>query len=228
MKRLAIFGDSFSSESTGTSWITVMRNNQILIDNYSFPGTSIWYSFKKFLKNYHKYDTIIFCFSHFQRIISIPDECPPEFHSVSLHTHLGIKTKDQKKIKIITDHHMLTLDSDGALYQYLYQKNFEDVNLICEKDNIQLINLLPFETPETVFDFPLNLSKSFVAPCFCNLFGVSRRELGNNVSFPTNDSRECHISYENNIKLGNFILNYLNNNDIIDRKLVDLEKVIYG
>ena len=56
--KLAIFGDSFGDDTgiwpiphsdVGPSWIDYLRNQNIDIDNYSQGGTSLFYSYQKFI-----------------------------------------------------------------------------------------------------------------------------------------------------------------------------------
>lgn len=221
MTKLAIFGDSFSSELKGYSWITYLRNEGMSIDNYSVPGTSVWYSFKKFLDHYDNYNSIIFCYSHCERIITIPANLPERLHCLNQSQYwVGLK-EDKITMKTITDYHLMTLDSDKRLYYYLYQKNFVDINTSCNIKNIRLINLMPFESEEYLFKYPLDSEFPPLGPCLYNLYEVSLRELAGR-NFPIPDSRECHMNLKNNSLLGKIIFDYLFNtkNDMIDTATV--------
>lgn len=65
--RIALYGDSFGTglgkaSSLPTAWYNILAEKLgAELDNYSAQGTSVYYSYDKFLKTYHKgYDMVIF------------------------------------------------------------------------------------------------------------------------------------------------------------------------
>lgn len=81
--KVGIFGDSFASERTlwneyknykylqdfGSSWVANFRfiNPNWKIENYSQPGTCLYYSYYHYLENKHKFDKIIFVYTNHGR-----------------------------------------------------------------------------------------------------------------------------------------------------------------
>ena len=70
---IAIFGDSFADSSINrdkfTSQTTYLSNDYN-IKNFAKAGTSLWWSYEKFIKNYEKFDTIIFVATGYGRIVT--------------------------------------------------------------------------------------------------------------------------------------------------------------
>jgi hypothetical protein len=69
--KITIFGDSFGDDTiesliqSETSWIDVLRENGHIITNFSKGGSSLYYSYERYLKyidshSYEEYDLIIF------------------------------------------------------------------------------------------------------------------------------------------------------------------------
>lgn len=73
--KIGIYGDSFANSpnqpSMKTHWSTLLQEKLEVetIDNYGIPGSSIFYSYTKFLDNYHKYDLNIFLVTEPNRYI---------------------------------------------------------------------------------------------------------------------------------------------------------------
>lgn len=73
--KIGIYGDSFANSpnqpSMKTHWSTLLREKLEVeaIDNYGMPGSSIFYSYTKFLDNYHKSDLNIFLVTEPNRYI---------------------------------------------------------------------------------------------------------------------------------------------------------------
>jgi hypothetical protein len=65
MKSIGIFGDSFTGVESWPSykyhWSRLLASNLGSdLTNYGKPGTSVYYSYKNFVQNYHKHDLNIF------------------------------------------------------------------------------------------------------------------------------------------------------------------------
>lgn len=67
MKSIGIYGDSFagminSLEYKPTHWASLIaKHYDAPLTNYSQPGSSVYFSYNEFLKNYSKHDLNIFC-----------------------------------------------------------------------------------------------------------------------------------------------------------------------
>lgn len=73
MKSIGVYGDSFAGAHTSTNhkethWSFLLANYyNTNITNYSEPGSSIYFSYKEFLKHYDKHDLNIFCVTEYTR-----------------------------------------------------------------------------------------------------------------------------------------------------------------
>lgn len=63
--RIGVYGDSFASSHTQSrdiAWYNILKKLIPCEDvkSYGISGTSLWYSYKKFLETYQEFDTIVF------------------------------------------------------------------------------------------------------------------------------------------------------------------------
>lgn len=61
--KIAVYGDSFATcrNSLETSWFKLLgKKLNCTVDSYGFPGTPVYYSYKKFMDTHKDYDRIIF------------------------------------------------------------------------------------------------------------------------------------------------------------------------
>lgn len=92
MIKIGVFGDSFGYEgsifnepinksniSIGYSWVTLLRNN-FEIDNFSQPGSDLYFSYYNFINNYKKYNKNIFLITNHNRFSF-------KFNSNFIHAH---------------------------------------------------------------------------------------------------------------------------------------------
>jgi len=74
---IGIFGDSFAQfnkDATPFHWSTIIKEKlNAEVEHYGYPSTSLFYSYKKFLENYTKYDLIIFAVTDPDRYVKTFD-----------------------------------------------------------------------------------------------------------------------------------------------------------
>lgn len=224
MTSLAIFGDSHSYIPNLTNSIESWPSRlfeKYKGDNYSLYGTSLWYSFDLFLKNYHKYTNVVFVYTSANRIHVLPP------HLASW----AFMTFEQPFIDMMDKNDLAAMKKVWAAHryiqniefdQYIYQKIFDDVNDICLKNNINLVNILPYENAglEELCN-PLDLSK-MSGSCITGIRFVSDNE--HLQPHPHEiDQRFCHLSNENNKILFEITYGLLNNKEqcIIHAREID-------
>jgi hypothetical protein len=242
--KIGIFGDSFASEGhmpvitpgknpqistyIDESWMNFIRKRNYEIISYGVPGTSSFYSFKKFMNHYKEYTHIVFLWSAFERIPNMPElyknfsSCYNVNHLENFKHILGRYTDKQiEEIKTIINAHSLTLDH--FFTSWMHQKMFDDVNILCKQSNIKIINIFSFLSEK--YDYNMDFSKQ-AGDVWCGLFKISRKEqsiFGFNSMSLGFDSRACHLSKENNKVLASLILDkFLKNDSNVD--VVDLNK----
>lgn len=226
---LGIFGDSFAhiqpkkliDESVGRRpWpLTLGKILDKKVSVHSAVATSTWYSYKKFLKNYHKMDTIVFCYSGNDRwhtINSDIDEAAPIHHIIRPDQIDHAEPEYRDMVKKLVDIHPYIFDPQ--LNRFVVQNVFNSINDICRDNNIDIVNVLTFE--ET-YGLPLtidisknagtvltNLSEIAISE-YLNRDGSPRDiDLANKISNSA-DKRFCHISPHNNTALAHVISNCL-------------------
>ena len=235
MKTLAVFGDSFSTPDkfrshTHICWVDILKEKYI-VDNFSFQGSSIYYSYTKFKENYEKYDKIVFVVTTASRIWA--RHIYEDLRSIE-QEHLGhinhqlqllnkhylniVQTYPEKKLIINT--------FKAALYYYQYIQNteldiFTAAGLIYEikklRPDVLMVSALPsYVENEFHADYLLDIvgHKNFLA----EITLMEHKAIGFNGwddfqkyldKKSLRDTRHCHITDENNIILGNKMLQWI-------------------
>jgi hypothetical protein len=233
---LGIFGDSFSADKetiigdvTLTTYTDIVAKQLGLTAvNFSYPGTSIWYSYKQFVKNYKKFSHIVFCYTDEDRWHYLPDYLH-RFSSIytkeKLDTFPTIGNKEYEEMTDLVKIHKLIHDSE--FNNFVFQTIFDKVNFICKRNGIKVINIMPFVNEK---NFDLDFSKNR-GMCYINLLSISDSELYHKLGgyrhkefrFFTGgpDLRKNHLTQENNKVLADIILE---NIDSETYKVIDLYK----
>ncbi len=207
---IGIFGDSYCDKKGNKivgSWAEVVNKHvkPNSVGYYGSSGTSQWWSYQEFLKHYHKYDTIFFVHSSIRRWPHLPEDL------MGHHYDVGYNISDSELIKEMNKY-FLHIFSDELL-SFIGESIFKAVNDTCRKNDIYLVNLVPFE----VF---YDLTTDY--PVITDIDEVSRSEEivfnGKNQNFfkvltdnKINDPRSCHLNNSNNQLLGNHIIDLLEN-----------------
>lgn len=221
--KLGIFGDSYAvkqyefpykmTKMYDPAWSALIEND-FVTDHHSKAGTSIWYSYKKFIANYKKYTHIVFCHTNPLRIQSLPDHLNGYSFLLS-RREPPLKNMNKIQIEQLTkvwDAYPYLQDME--LDWYIGQKIFDDVNALCKQENIKLVNVLPFEGIDNVIK-PINLEKTDYS-CIIGLRWVTLNE----VDFSFDINKPCHLSNYNNEVLYKLILKLFDSSEkqIIDTK----------
>lgn len=236
--KIGVFGDSFADRRHISSYINTDRGdeswiNQIQlqghdITTYGAPGTSCWYSYKKFLEHHMLYSHVVFCYSYTHRIHYLPAEYEKftSFIGQVNHLHLSgtfnnLNIEQQNEIRNLIK--SLEIVKDEMLDKFICQNIFDQVNQICKIKRIRLVNILPFEN-KTISTLDLTNRQG---DCLTNLLQISLKELPDFGSGSFSDPRYCHLSLENNNVLANIVLSSLNKplKQIID--LYELPEFLY-
>ena len=227
---IGVFGDSYADlnptqyidEGLGRMpwpmWLEKISGDTVV--SHAISASSVWYSYKSFLSNYEKYDTIIFCFSdiHRRHNINSPNGDYLGIYHVRTAEQLKHVPNEYKKIaSTLVDAYKILHDWD--LDKFIVQSIFETVNKLCDKAGIKLINILNFEE---INDIPLNVDISVVSnTVLTNLVQVSGREYIDFPNVPKDkeiykfitenmDKRFCHLSPYNNRVLAEVIHECIN------------------
>lgn len=204
---IGIFGDSFADYNNqyslvneNESWIRYLVDNTgATFECFGYGGTSIWYSFEKFKENYKKFTHIVFCQTFPHRIHHLPPELVG-YHHVKDPAPLSFMNISEKKImKSIIDIYYSKLFNKN-LDLFLAQQIFDQVNFLCEKENIKLATILPFEDLRYHENYIINLEKR-TGDCLLGIHHVATNEViaaSKPNGLTSGDTRYCHLSKENN------------------------------
>lgn len=221
--KIAIFGDSYGDMYThqhnGDMWaFKKLTTPNINLNNLSWPmilmlqknydvcnfakaGTSVFYSYDKFEKNYEEYDTIIFLVTEASRLyIENENIFAPN------NTTIGRIIKNSEPNHIFMNEYLAIsqyykyLQSD-KLHNFVRDSVVEKVESICKQKNKKLIMIPAIgNDPETTkiakyFDICLN--------------DISNKELmtqfGDMKYRTEKETRPCHMSENNNMILANLL-----------------------
>lgn len=186
--KIGIFGDSFASlrfeqENPSLDWVSYLSKEYEVV-NFANPGTSIYYSVKLFLKNFTKFDKVIFVVTHPSRL-TLPErsflldakenivEClTPRSAQDLLNT---CSQEDNRRIlKSVIDY-----------YTYLEDNEFTEY----------IANLM--------IDHVKSLHDSLLLVYYTDLMKVHEKEnnffkLSNSFYNSYDDVRNCHLTIDNN------------------------------
>ncbi len=208
--KIAVFGDSFADDynlwpdpyvGVGPSWVDYLRNQNIEIDNYSCGGTSLFYSYQKFILKYQEYDKVIFLVTSPGRItVPINDQTEDYYNIASVENKLKDCFDFERKIKLTAIRDYFIYVKYDVYDNVVHELLIEDI-LKKHKDTL----LIPcFENSKINNQIPLFNISHFEAE-FWNLEEI----LPN--SSEVYDARKCHMSEENNLMLGQEIYNWVKN-----------------
>lgn len=227
---LGVFGDSFADlgpielidDSIGRRpWpITLAGLMNAELGAYGLTATSTWYSYKTFLREHSKMDTVVFCYSSNDRwhTINTHNGTAPIHHVISP-AQLPFTIPEFRDLakKLLEVHPNIF---DPELNLFVVQNVFNSINDICREKNIKLVNILTFEeyngTPLSI-----DISKNS-GTVLTNLGDVSGAEIRKSDGSPKDktihrqitqfyDKRFCHISPYNNTVLANIIKDCMDN-----------------
>ena len=217
--KIAIYGDSFANNVVSLSskpWMKILAdtNRSLQITNYGEAGSSLWYSYRKYLDTYQNYDRHIFLITSDERFTlnkNLPVKHIAGWATVSTLIKDG-KIPDNKESQRLNNFAQ-------GMYEFLDPQFFNDVS------NCLYRHLLSMNNANTLF-----------LPCFehmkfkelnhrCSLFHISELDwiqYGLNTwAMALGDLRNCHMNPENNQILADKIYNWISNNTPVILKLED-------
>lgn len=221
---IGFFGDSYidANRREKSSWPAMVADSLNKTgDYYGMSGTSHWYSYEIFLKNYKKYDTIVFSHTSHSRWPHLPAE------EIGHHWQIGypdVHTSDLLK-KLNSVYHDIFSDE---LLNFLCGNIFKSINEICRDNNIHLINIFPFETQ-------YDTTTEFVSIFNIDKISIKEEMKYDNKKYMVSkwlasqhklDPRNCHLNERNNIIFSKIITDLIFNkvkNQSIDALTYDWE-----
>lgn len=209
---IGVFGDSYADRTIAPvlgkfrldeSWMQYIASLGHRVSSYGITGSASYHAFTCFLDHHEQFDHIVFCWSYVNRIQTMPFKYAQsssvkdveQFYSSSNFMRYN-KEEQADIVQILLGYQHLC---DINFNNWVQQKMFDDVNEICYKKNIKLVNLLPFIVK---LNHDISFSKK-QGDCLYRLIEVSKKEMEMSIH---GDVRSTHLSKENNQVLGDIIL----------------------
>lgn len=204
--RLAIFGDSFARQTIRhdlyEGWPRLLGKSLGITEvNFASPGTSTWWSYENFLKNYKNFDHIIFCHSNSQRYPCLPDDRKDEnIRHGDILGHNGPYMKELSKFYLdIFPLHFLKFVCKYIAYE---------VDTLCKQHNKKVIQLFTEkDTPALEIDSTFHGSRiyDFYYPDIVETATINNKTytmhqllFSSNLNQNPHDKRVCHFNSINN------------------------------
>lgn len=241
--KIGIFGDSFAAGDlfhNGVSWPrTLAEKCNCQYDVFARGGTSLFYSYSNFIKHYKKYSHIVFVYTEYTRVQTMPSHLEhfanvqlPDIENLRVHFHNNVDKDHQEELFYIAKARKYTDDDNFS--KFIYQTIFDNVNQICKDNDIKLVNIHPFEKEDNEV---ISLEKSN-GSCLLNLHIVSANEINHDpyewsrastlkhplfkVILEDVDIRPNHMNTHNNRVLADIISSSFDNiNEPLDLTTVD-------
>jgi len=236
--KIGIFGDSFADhrngqlttiigEHTNFSWPCLLRDAMDCpADLEGQSGTSIFYSYEKFMSLYKEYTHVVFVYSY-------PWRYPYLRHDLienDRYLHWLYNKDDRLLDKLGLDKDLALLFKSfnravpyilpDQLLNFIAKHVIREVNEICHKNNIKLVNVFLTDRntePYNVNDLSFSAIDHLDKVCSDERFNIR----GNSVSMTeicnrgNVDYRYCHLLPENNRKLAGLILSLFDKKEFI-------------
>lgn len=221
MNNIGIFGDSFATvnntDCIGRSW-PEMLSEKLNFKAYFYAevGTSIWWSYRKFRTFHKKNDIIVFVYSQHNRWHQLPKELTNCHHLTTTGNTIPESTPEKEKIISIIQKAYPYISSE-TFDLFIFQTIFDNVNRICQENNIKIINIMPFINE----DIPINILNR-CGPILTGLIKIASIEKSKftfeqqhsfNHMMMNGDKRPCHLNEYHNKVLSEIIFEEINRND---------------
>jgi hypothetical protein len=213
---VGIFGDSFADircDTDCTSWgnLLIQSLHSHRSESYGHTGTSNWHNYEVFLKNFTKYDAIVFCHTSAVRFPHLPE------YMLGKNWQVREPFENTELKNLMPAYKMLFSDT---LLDFISTSVFNSVNDLCKKHGKYLINVLCFSRVTHWYDIT---DTEF--PILDNLSAISKYEKvirnGQSISVidiiskeGVNDSRLCHLNVENNNRFATILKNAIDNKQL--------------
>lgn len=227
---IGFFGDSWIDIHGHTNedyWPVLTAKKCNLTPAYiGASGSSHYNAYKKFLKNYKKFEVIVFSHTAYTRYPCLPEE-EEEKH---LHWNTGQFSDSNLKNEFFNKvgPYYFDLFPDDLL-TFICGHIYHEINQTCLENNIYLINVFPYGVKyDTVTEFPI----------IRNLQNVSSREVIKidgkeyntqqwlSKSWTGLDFRMCHLNFSNHEMLSNILANIIKEKPY--NKTYDLSRYPYS
>lgn len=138
--KIAIFGDSYAASTGPTSWgsfLATMNNCQV--ENFAKRGTSLFYSYLKFIDNYKNFDVIVFLVTAPGRLHH-PEQAIPNLFSAEYRLKNGPHPPGVEELIKASIQYYLHLQN-SEFDSFVHLSIIEKILKLSEEENKKLIML---------------------------------------------------------------------------------------
>lgn len=136
--RVGIFGDSYACTEAAFGkygWPDLI-GEKFTITNHSRSGTSMWWSFEKFLQYHDEYDIIVFSFTSNTRWPAVPKKI--EYRA----WNIGFVRENDDFLDVLNPYFFEVFPEN--LRRYINSSIYKDVVDICVEKGKYLVSIIPF------------------------------------------------------------------------------------
>lgn len=145
--KVAVFGDSYADEkihrreSGYKSWVELLREKYYPdLTCYGEAGSSLYFSYKKFIENHNNYDKVIFIITTPGRV-TIPDyikfnENPDSYLMYHINSIETAQSHLDDRPAIMTEQGRLAHNAVIEYYKYLHDQTYDKIMYMLMKENI--------------------------------------------------------------------------------------------
>jgi len=219
--KIGIFGDSYAADNKMNptdSWVDVLRHSHE-VENHAQEGSALYFSIRKLKEHYQKYEKIIFVVTQPSRIKlgrHIPHANPKELN-ISHWPHIKHLIKDANSRGIFKGPLIDAYEAAMGYYTYIQDNDYDDyVQTLMIEDILKIhhdIMLIPSFTtsiPNKMHNGLVQIREKENLAWGCGYF----------MPDDIYDTRNCHMTKENNLILAEKILDNFNSN-FLDLNLDD-------
>ena len=238
--KLGIFGCSFTANEDwaplelNVSWPEILSKHYTKVTNFGMCGSSTYGAYQLFIENFNQLDYIVFSYTAAYRIPYLPkgyehtawmlDEQDCNGKGLPATPEGELDLEDLNFPPAITTYQKYFYSD--SLNRFICNNVYKSVNEICERHNKKLVNLIPFDDPDRIIEYPAEVR----FPTIIGIDNVSRLESGmtlydtfgsepvkwkpseiNGITEKSDtydewlDSRPCHLNFHNNKTLADII-----------------------
>ena len=213
MKKIAIYGDSFASFYSGwPKFFSHLMKNEV--DVFGESGTSVGYSYLKFLETHENYDQVFFFWTHPTRcwLISVENN----FDTLKHHCSFMMS----KNVDIIFDIHLQHMNLTSNIKEWVINEN-KFVNLYETKNLLSIIAMrdsVKLKRPDCFniecFDFYEVNNNKLTSKKTPGMWRIGLQDMSqfSEKTFLRDDptKRPNHLTFQQNLEFANNLFKFVN------------------
>lgn len=226
--RLGVYGDSYADDSHEIGWPTYISEGFESAKLRGVCGSSTPIAFLKFLEDYESLTHVVFSYTCTYRMPYLPEPC--ENMAWQITGEIDHHDKFWQPLMKAAQKSYNDMFYNKKLNEFLCNAIFREVNEICERRGIRLVNIIPFDGYGVGHDeYDMKYAKFPIIKKFDLLSAMESGDkdlYGNRLS--ANNvicKRPCHLNTPNNKIIADLIKKLWVNQSFSEINLADLSYV---